>query len=793
MVSSVFRYETLDSHHNFSDHIPLKLTLNIDVESLKTVERNFRPCVAWHKCNDIHLSNYRDKLDMILLKSVNPNHDALRCMNKNCTEHTLFISELYNSVIKACIEASEASLPHNSQAGGRRIIPGWKEHVQEHADRAKLWHEVWLHHNKPRDGIYANLKQKSRMQYHYAIRSLMKDNIRIRNIKMAEAISLNNDRELWEETRKMTRSNNSLPVMMDGHIGADEISNIFLNKYDDLYNSVGYNPDNLNMLKEDIKQLINSELPNHMNIITVNQVKVAINMLKTGKKEENGLFSNHFKYGSERLVVVLTLLFNCILLHGIAPDELLLGTMIPLIKNSRGNKQCSDNYRALTIGTSLSKLLDIVILNKQTDVFKTSNLQFGFKEKSSTTMCTYMVLETIDYFKSKGSNVHALMLDASKAFDRVNYVKLFKKLIDKGMCPLIVRLLLNMYTKQSLQVKWDNVLSPSFHVTNGVRQGGVLSPLLFSIYVDDLLERLKQSGVGCHIGHIFVGAFGYADDLILLSPSLKGLKSMIKICEDYANDHDILFNGKKSNYLIFGDYKYNPHLYVNNEEVSRCESALYLGHKLSTKDTNNVLVEHSIKSFKSCYHNFMSKFSTCNTTTKDKLFNQYCSSMYGSQLWLLNDASTNKMLIQWRKAHRIVLSLPIMTHCDLLPLIADNLPLECMLESKFISFYKSVINSDNDEVRYIANNCSTYDISSRLGRNVNHILSKYGITRDEVMTMSKHKFKELSYNQWLNNVNPDYFIYSNIIKDMLLMKEDRCTRSFTNDECTQLINFICSL
>ena len=114
LVNSVFRYETLDFNNNFSDHIPLKLTLNIDVESLKTVERNFRPCVAWHKCNDIHLSNYRDKLDKILLKSVNSNDDVPRCINKNCTEHALFISELYNSVIKACIEASEASLPHNS-------------------------------------------------------------------------------------------------------------------------------------------------------------------------------------------------------------------------------------------------------------------------------------------------------------------------------------------------------------------------------------------------------------------------------------------------------------------------------------------------------------------------------------------------------------------------------------------------------------------------------------------------------------------------------------------------------
>ena len=284
-------------------------------------------------------------------------------------------------------------------------------------------------------------------------------------------------------------------------------------------------------------------------------MKDAISKLKLGKKEENGLFSNHFIYGSDKLIVMITLLFNSMLVHGIAPDDLLLGTMIPLIKNSRATKQCSDNYRALTIGTGMSKLLDIVILNDQKDVLETSELQFGYKEKLSTSMCSFMVLETIEYYKSKGSSVHVLLLDASKAFDRVDYIKLFEKLIKKGMCPLTVRLLLNMYIKQKLQVKWNNHKSHKFSVTNGVRQGGVLSTFLFSVYMDELLVTLKNNGVGCHMGHHYVGAFGYADDIILLCPSLQGMREMVKTCEDYATRYNILFNGKKSVYLVFGNYK----------------------------------------------------------------------------------------------------------------------------------------------------------------------------------------------------------------------------------------------
>ena len=146
-----------------------------------------------------------------------------------------------------------------------------------------------------------------------------------------------------------------------------------------------------------------------------------------------------------------------------------------------------------------------------------------------------------------------------------------------------------------------------------------MSPLLFSVYVDELLEKLKNKGIGCSIDHIFTGALGYADDIILICPSVTAMNEMLETCEEYAKDHNILFNGKKSKYLIFGDYKYNPIIKINNEIVPRCESAIHLGHLLNTRNTKNALIEHSIKEFNKSFYGFISKFEGCNSTIKNKL------------------------------------------------------------------------------------------------------------------------------------------------------------------------------
>ncbi len=88
------------------------------------------------------------------------------------------------------------------------------------------------------------------------------------------------------------------------------------------------------------------------------------------------------------------------------------------------------------------------------------------------------------------------MLDASNAFDHVNYCKLFRILLDKKVCLLYCRLLLNMYLNlKKHRVRWDSTHSQYLNVSNGVKQGGVISPILFCIYMDSLLNELANSGV----------------------------------------------------------------------------------------------------------------------------------------------------------------------------------------------------------------------------------------------------------------------------------------------------------
>ena len=134
-------------------------------------------------------------------------------------------------------------------------------------------------------------------------------------------------------------------------------------------------------------------------------------------------------------------------------------------------------------------------------------MQFGFKAGSSTTVCTAMV---VSCYINSGSKVYGCFLDTSKAFDRVDHGLLFQKVVKRGLSSPILNFLLYWYRSQKMRVQWSpGCLSNSFNVSNSVHQGGVLSPFLFAVYLEGLLDELSASGVGCYWRWMFACAFCY--------------------------------------------------------------------------------------------------------------------------------------------------------------------------------------------------------------------------------------------------------------------------------------------
>ena len=146
-------------------------------------------------------------------------------------------------------------------------------------------------------------------------------------------------------------------------------------------------------------------------------------------------------------------------------------------------------------------------------------LQFGYKVKTSTTQCSWLVQEVANHFLQLGSHPIITLLDCSKAFDTCQFSKLFTRLIERGMPAIIVRVIIFVYEEQYAWVKWGRAKSSIFTIVNGTRQGSILSPALFALYVDELLVELRTLGIGCHVAGVYMGAVGFCDDLLLLAPT----------------------------------------------------------------------------------------------------------------------------------------------------------------------------------------------------------------------------------------------------------------------------------
>ena len=139
------------------------------------------------------------------------------------------------------------------------------------------------------------------------------------------------------------------------------------------------------------------------------------------------------------------------------------------------------------------KIFDWIVLLLFGENLGFDDLQFSYQQNCSTTMCTWLMIESINYFLRNGSNVYSCFMDMRKAFDTVQHSKLFQKLNQRNLSSIFTRLIIVMYVSQSADVRWGKEVSKSFRITNGVKQGAVLSAILFCVYIDGLITKLRRN------------------------------------------------------------------------------------------------------------------------------------------------------------------------------------------------------------------------------------------------------------------------------------------------------------
>ena len=237
----------------------------------------------------------------------------------------------------------------------------------------------------------------------------------------------------------------------------------------------------------------------------------------------------------------------------------------------------------------MSKVFESLILLRCEQFLTTADNQFGFKSGHSTDFCIYTLKEFIEYYKQRNTTIFVTFLDASKAFDRIDHWLLFKKLIDKHVPLFIKRLLVCWYSTQKMHIRWGNTVTSSFLVSNGVKQGGIISPILFNVYMDQLSEKLNASNIGGNIGGKLVNHLCYADDICLISLSSVGMQQLLSICDIYAKEHDLLYNGGKSYLLCFKPKcsTFNrPTFTLNYLNIPNINQSKYLGIVINETNCN---------------------------------------------------------------------------------------------------------------------------------------------------------------------------------------------------------------
>ena len=466
----------------------------------------------------------------------------------------------------------------------------------------------------------------------------------------------------------------------------------------------------------------NNEIYNLLNEpINEEEIETAVKNLKNNKSPgDDGILNEQIKSTYHLMKNIYLKLFNIILLAGCFPDIWALGSIVPIFKK-KGNINDPNNYRGITLISCLGKLFDSVLNNrlKKASVKLLLENQAGFKPDYATQDHAFTLYLIFVLYRRLNKPLYMAFIDYKKAFDTIWRAGLWLKLIKQGINGNFLKIIQNMYEKSKAYVLLNNKKSNKFAAEVGVKQGEILSPLLFAFYISDLETHFLTEGVQPLSGIKSINdeiknldgidylldilTLFYADDTIILSDSALGLQFALEELESYCEKWKLIVNEDKTKIMcITHDRQPVPTFYYNHKELEVVNEFIYLGYNFSKNGmAAPAIKDRKIKAEKAMYSTLLKcKQNLLPIDVSLDMFQKMVlpCMLYGAELWGFN----NFLDLERVQLKYLKYSLNLKKNTPTVMVYGETgiLPIEFHIKFRMVNFWISLITGKQNKLSY---------------------------------------------------------------------------------------------
>ena len=438
--------------------------------------------------------------------------------------------------------------------------------------------------------------------------------------------------------------------------------------------------------------------------IELSEVMEAIKKLNCNKSNAEDLIINEFfVYGKDILAPTLCKLFNSIFNSGLYPEAWAKGCVVPIFK--KGNIEDPNNYRGITIICCLGKLFTSILNARLLKWDKKYNIitdaQFGFKAGLGTTDAIFVLQSLINRTLKNRKRLYCCFIDYKKAFDLIDRGKLWIKLLRQGVDGKMLKIIKSLYDNIKICIKHEGNLSSYFSSTSGLLQGEVMSPILYSLYVNDFeMSFIREGCQSIDIQLINLFILMYADDTVLIAESPEGLQNMLNALNNYCTEWNLTVNVQKTKIMVFrngGNIRGNENWTYQGEEIEIVQQFSYLGMNFNYNGKFNLTQKHVADQGRKALFAINSALKQCNfnTETKCAVFDTYINSIlsYGSEVWGFHKApDVEKIHLTYLKK---ILGVKRSCSNALVYFELGRFPLSIMRKLKIFKYWQKIRSSYN--------------------------------------------------------------------------------------------------